>query len=559
MLDLFESTWDALWAGQEEREPVGAVFTRPEVVDLILDLAGYSAEGGRLAERTVLEPSCGEGAFVTRIVSRLVDSERRSRGAVRWDDPVLERALRAADISRDALARVRGAVTAQLVSAGCPPERAAEIAGAWLVHTDSLLHDWNTSFDFVVGNPPYVRIEHLPRQVLAHYRASYATVGDRADLYVAFLEFGLERLSPGGVLAFITANRFAKNLYGRKIRKLMADRFRVRFYLNLEHTQPFLTDVSAYPAILVADRQRGAPTRAGTLESLAPEVLSSVRKASLAPERPSGTVQEFSSWYPDGGPWATTCREEHRRLGSLRSRSLLEESAPDTRVGIGVATGADRVFILPGRSDSIEADRQLPLMMAADVSNQGVSWSGHHLLDPFDGAGDGSLVRLGEYPGLAAYLEAHAERLRKRHVARTRPRAWYRTIDRVWRELRHTPKLLIPDIQPADSTVIGFDPGEFYPHHNLYWITSAGWELRALQALLRSSLVRDQVRAYSVQMRGGSLRWQAQTLRRVRLPAWGSLPDAVLEALVSVAASPDQAAVDEAAAMAFSTRHGTPG
>lgn len=56
------------------------------------------------------------------------------------------------------------------------------------------------------------------------------------------------------------------------------------------------------------------------------------------------------------------------------------------------------------------------------------------------------------------------------------------------------------------------------PHHIVYWITSTTWDLRKLQALLQSDMVTDQLRAHSVAMRGGSLRYQAQNLRRVRIP-----------------------------------------
>ena len=98
---------------------------------------------------------------------------------------------------------------------------------------------------------------------------------------------------------------------------------------------------------------------------------------------------------------------------------------------------------------------------------------------------------------------------------------------------------------------MGFDPGSYYPHHNLYWITSNTWDLRALKGLLRSSPVVTQVRAYSVQMRGGSLRWQAQTLRRIRLPRLSSLSDNVLESLIRISDSFDQQEIDDVAGEAF--------
>ena len=82
------------------------------------------------------------------------------------------------------------------------------------------------------------------------------------------------------------------------------------------------------------------------------------------------------------------------------------------------------------------------------------------MIDPFDPASRGKLVDLREYPGLAQYLAGHESVLTARHVARRRPDAWYRTIDRIWPELAKQPKLLIPDIQPANSATVGFDAGD---------------------------------------------------------------------------------------------------
>ncbi len=553
MLDLFETTWEDVWAGRDSAASYGAVFTRPEVVDLILDLADYRPGPHRLADRRVLEPSCGDGAFVLRIVQRLIDSERATFPAgIDWMDVTLDNAVRAVDIDGPAVDALRRDATELLVIAGCPEPRARELAETWLWRTDFLLHGWSEPFDVVVGNPPYVRIEELPRLVLQRYRSLYSTLTDRADLYVAFMERGLQLLSHGGVLGFITANRYTKNLYGRSLRRLIAEQYRVRFFLNLEHTQPFEAEVSAYPAITVIDRQHGGATRAGEIHSLEQHVLSAARDAALTPASPPAPLQEFERWYPDGGAWITTCRSEHQHLNALRTRLVsLEQSAPGTRVGIGVATGADRVFVLNSEDRTVEADRQLPLVVAADLSNQDIQWSGHVLLNPFASANDGSLVDLLAYPGFAAYLGEHRERLENRHVARNRPHQWYRTIDRIWPELQTRPKLLIPDIQSPSSGVVAFDAGHFYPHHNLYWIVSDGWDLRALKALLRSSMVLNQVRAYSVQMRGGSLRWQAQTLRKISVPPLDSLRDAVIARLAEVAESTDPQEIDEAAEPAF--------
>ena len=43
------------------------------------------------------------------------------------------------------------------------------------------------------------------------------------------------------------------------------------------------------------------------------------------------------------------------------------------------------------------------------------------------------------------------------------------------------PKLLVPDI--AGSNEVVFEPGKFYPHHNLYFITSDEWDMEVLDVM----------------------------------------------------------------------------
>lgn len=555
MLPLLTPSWRDLWQGHPLDTSVGAVYTRPEIVDFVLDLAGYSSSRGSLAALRVLEPSCGRGAFISRMVARLLRSHLDDPAAPGWDDRRLDEALRAMDLDVRSLHAARKETLVALRAVGCPEARAEALVSQWFLHGDTLLTPWRQRFDLVVGNPPYVRIEDLPRPVLAEYRRNFHTLGDRADVYVAFFELGLSLLTETGALAFITANRFARNLYGRRLRKHIAARFHVRAFVDMEHTQPFESPVMAYPCVVVVDRDRGQPTAAASLSDLRPEGIEEVRTC-VQTRRASGRVHLAARWHEDGGPWVETSEAQVSATDRLAALPVLEESAPGTRVGIGVATGADGVFILPAQAREIESGCQVPLVRVGDIRNDGIVWSGAVLIDPFAATDDGSLVDLEAHPGLRRYLLQHEAALRSRHVARTRPAQWYRTIDRVWKRIRTTPKLLIPDIQPATTTVVGYDPGHYQPHHNVYTVVSTGWNLRALQTILRSASVRQQVLTWSVQMRGGSVRWQAQTLRRVRVPHVSALRPETLQSLEALATSADLAAIDRAvdAAYAEATR-----
>ncbi len=94
-------------AGGEAR---GAIFTRHEVVDFILDLSGYS-ENHQLFERRILEPSFGKGDFLLPIIRRLMAAWRSSRreGSV-LDD--LRHAIRAVELHHETYRSTRFKVVA---------------------------------------------------------------------------------------------------------------------------------------------------------------------------------------------------------------------------------------------------------------------------------------------------------------------------------------------------------------------------------------------------------------------------------------------------------------
>jgi hypothetical protein len=185
--------------------------------------------------------------------------------------------------------------------------------------------------------------------------------------------------------------------------------------------------------------------------------------------------------------------------------------------------------------------------MAGDLDGLTLRWSGKGVINPF--LEDGRLADLDEFPRFGAYLRAHEEAVAGRHCAQKSAAGWYRTIDRIWPALVARPKLLIPDIKGEPTVVL--DEGRFYPHHNLYFVVSDLWSLPALATVLRSSLALFFVSSYSVRMAGGFLRFQAQYLRRIRLPAWSSLSTGAQGALQAASGTLDLEQIDAAVARAY--------
>ena len=103
------------------------------------------------------------------------------------------------------------------------------------------------------------------------------------------------------------------------------------------------------------------------------------------------------------------------------------------RIGIGVATGADRVFISKCLKGLIEDELLIPAINAHDLKNNTLQWDERYLLNPYTASG--SLINLSRYPKCQNYLEANRAKLSSRHISKNNPNKWYATIDRIKPEL----------------------------------------------------------------------------------------------------------------------------
>jgi len=433
---------------------------------------------------------------------------------------------------------------------------ARDLAEGWVSVGDYLLTSpGDRRADFVLGNPPYIRYDEVPIEALAAYRGLYPTMVGRGDIYVGFIEAGLRQLTDGGILGFVCADRWMRSAYGSELRRLVSAAFGIEAVIEMHDAPAFKDEVSAYPAVVVIRRapQRsviiaGANGSAGQL----PDGRNLAEAVTALAEDRTDAVRGFAAttvkhWFRGTGPWPSLEPGQLSLLQRLEARfGPLEDELTGTKIGIGVATGADRVFITKDPALA-EADRLIPLAMTADTRQGILRWSGHYLVDPWKKSG--GLVDLAAYPLLRAHFERSRTDLLGRNVARRMPKDWYRTIDRVHHALITQPKLYFPDMKLTSHPVL--DRGETYPHHNLHYLTSRTWDLEVLGGLLLSRIAQLFIEAYCVKMRGGTLRFQAQYLRRIRVPDPEAVPDHVGERLRQAFRSRDAHAATEAAAQAY--------
>jgi adenine-specific DNA-methyltransferase len=263
--------------------------------------------------------------------------------------------------------------------------------------------------DYVIGNPSYVRLEEIPEETAQFYRDAFPTMRGRADLYVAFFEAALRQLKTDGTCAFICADRWMRNQYGAELRELITSAFSVDVIIEMHKADAFHEEVDAYPAITVIRRRAQGST---VVASAGPEVFESVFQnpcRATSSQRRRHT-RDNSDGFAHGSSGRLVSWKRSLALPSPEQLALLrrleEQFLPleaNARVGIGVATGNDRVFITKD-AGLVEPARLLKLALASDIRSGTMRWSGHYLVDPWNCAG---LVPLREYPQMEAYFSKH--------------------------------------------------------------------------------------------------------------------------------------------------------
>lgn len=456
----------------------GDVFTSPVVVCFMLDKVGYTADRD-LSNVNILEPSCGEGEFVVEIAKRLLLSA--SRFHFDAQNAFLHN-VRAYDIDDCKIESCRERIRQLGFNA------TANIRVADFLKVDS------AKTDIVIGNPPYVRYENIPTEVLEYCKTTFATFHYRADLYVPFFEKSLSLLKVGGMHCFICSNRWLKNEYGKKLRQFISNSYRLQLLVNMEQADAFQEEVLAYPAITLISAQTPKPT----FEYAHCDEVSRLNELPVRHRT-----------LPEGADWTEAFLE------TPSDSVLFSIEQQGFKIGIGVATGADAVFISNKLPEEVEAELIMPAINARNLRGNKLQWQGEYLLNPY--ASNGELINLDLYPKVKRYLDTHRERLSRRYIAGKSPTRWYRTVDRIIPSLLSQPKLLLPDM--SGNTCVFVDNGQFYPLHNLYYITGhSAVRLHILAALLMSDFVRKQLASVSNKMNGGFVRWQSQHLRKLRLP-----------------------------------------
>lgn len=293
-------------------------------------------------------------------------------------------------------------------------------------------------FDAVIGNPPWVRIQELGRELAAYCRGRYQTARGAFDAYVVFLERGISVLHPDGRLGFIVPNKLLKLDYGKRLRERLASDRLVEEIVDFGDAQLF-EGATNYSCILILDRQ-------GTPDLVYRRVRGDYAAVRRALTNLDATPAErFSIGGLGGDPWVLAAGEEAKLLRAAQAGS---ERLDHVTGGIftGLQTSADQIYIVEdrgrrgsnqlvysrasGRELELEPDMLHPLASGGDVRPYAFGPLRNLLIFPYRRRDDKTmhLLTTGEFGRLTltdAYLREHEQTLRGREGGKMDHDGWY--------------------------------------------------------------------------------------------------------------------------------------
>jgi hypothetical protein len=310
-------------------------------------------------------------------------------------------------------------------------------------------------FDAVIGNPPYVRIQDLGRDVADHCRARYATAFGAFDAYVPFIERGLALLAPHGRLGFIVPNKFLRLDYGQRLRAWLAREQAVETIIDFGHAQVF-EGATNYTCVVVFDLA-GSPE----LEFTAVGGGSAeVRRVIASRELPA--AERYPVRDLGAAPWLLLGREDRQIIDTMRRAGPALRDVT-RHIFQGLITSADPVFILKdhgvrderrlvsdrvGREFALETDLLHPLASGTHVERYAPRTLESVLLFPYREDEGGMRLMTAEelaaLPRTWEYLQSHEQRLRAREHGKMDRDGWWGYVYPKSLGLHDLPKLCVP-------------------------------------------------------------------------------------------------------------------
>jgi type I restriction-modification system DNA methylase subunit len=383
-------------------------------------------------------------------------------------------------------------------------------------------------FDAIIGNPPYIRVQTL--QEWAPFEAEYykkrykAAASGNYDIYVCFVERGIEVLNRRGKLGFILPHKFFNAKYGEGLRSLIARGEHLSKVVHFGDQQVF-EGATNYTCLLFLDKSGNKKFEYESVNDLNAwrETGRSARGKIPATK---ATPSEWNFIVGDGSALFEKLSKMPTKLGDVAER-----------MAEGIRTSANEVYVLDpvsatrstitayskqlGRKVKLERKAVSEFLRGREIKPYLVVPSGKIVIAPYNMEGGNARLispeRMEEdLPKAWAYLSANKRHLESREKGRFRGSGWYMYGRQQNIDLMLLPKILVPDI--ADRASFALDESGAYAFTSGYAITlraTVGESPKYIRGLLNSKVLDFYLKSVSTTMRGGFFRYFTQFIGRL--------------------------------------------
>lgn len=358
-------------------------------------------------------------------------------------------------------------------------------------------------FDVVIGNPPYVRQERL-KDIKTILEEKYATYIGTADLYCYFYELGIRLLKTGGVLGYITSNKWLRINYGKNIRKMLNEYYIIEIE---DHGKvKMFVDAGVETNIIIVKK----------INRQNAEV-----KIVLTEENNKTFETNQSNFNEDGYLFLDNRLLKVKDKVDTIGKPLGEW---DVEINRGVLTGLNDAFIIDKEkyNELVKKDRKnkeilVPLLRGQDVRRYEINYKDLYLVNTHNGykLNDEKIpeIKIDDYPSIKEYLNEFEPALSKRGDKGKTP---YNLRNCAYLKDFSKEKIMYAEIAPGAS---------FYYDEEGYITNDTGFimvgdKLKYLLVMLNSKFIEFAFEAYYVgQKAASSLRYKKVAISKLPIIA----------------------------------------